>query len=112
EPALQLPDICDVPNAGAAIVVASVASGKFATASTVPIVGHVWIAPRLLPLIGLPKLSWIAPSVFPVVPAGRGAFVSPGNAGACVELGGVVALGTATSCAKVVPQPSEKIVAT
>jgi hypothetical protein len=112
ELALQLPDIADVPNPGAPFVVASVAStGKFALAPAVPVVGHIWMAPGLPP-IGLPKLSWIAPSVLPWVPAGRGKFAGPANVGACVELGGVVVLGTVAIWAKPVPQRSKKIAAT
>jgi hypothetical protein len=112
EPELQVPDISDVPNPEAASVVTSVASaGKFAIAPAVPVAGHIWMVPGALPTIGFPKLNWIPPSVPPGVPAGRGKFAVPGNVGACVETGGVVALGKAAIWAKLVPQPSEKTAA-
>jgi hypothetical protein len=112
EPGLQVPDISEVPNPGAAFVVISVAStGKFAIAPAVPVAGHIWMTPGVLPAIELPKLNWIAPSVPPGVPAGNGKFAGAANVGACVELGGVVALGTIAIWAKLVPQPSEEITA-
>jgi hypothetical protein len=112
EPALQLPDIADVPNPAGAFVVASVAStGKFAVDPAISPAGHIWMAPRPLPTIGLPKLSCIVPSVFAAAPGGGNEFACPGNVGACVELGIAVALGTAATWAKHVPQPSETIAA-
>jgi hypothetical protein len=109
-PATQDPDIPGVPNPGAAFVVASVAStGKFAVAAAVPVTGHIWMAPGALPPIGLPKLNWAVPSVPATLPGSCGAFTVPGNAGACVEagasveLGGIVVLGTAATWAKLVP---------
>jgi hypothetical protein len=112
EPALQVPDIADVPNPAGAFVVASVAStGKFAVEPAIPLAGHVWMAPRPLPPIELPKLSWIVPSAFAAALGGGSEFACPGNVGACVELGVAVALGITAIWAKHVPQLSEKIVA-
>jgi hypothetical protein len=111
EPALQLPDTADVPNPGAPFVVASVAStGKFALTPAVLIVGHIWMAPGLPPIV-LPRLIWIVPRALATTPAGRDEFASPVNVGACVELGGNVVLGTAGIWAKLGPQPSEKMAA-
>jgi hypothetical protein len=118
EPGLQVPDISDVPKPAAAFVVISVAStGKFAVAPAVPVAGHIWMMPGVLPAMELPKLNWIAPSVPPGMPAGRGKFAGPANVGACVELGGVVELGgavvfgTVAIWAKLGPQLSERIAA-
>jgi hypothetical protein len=101
---LQLPDIADVPNPGAPFVVISVAStGKFAVVAAIPGAGHIWMAPGMLPPIGVPKLNWIAPSVRPAALAGRDGLARPPNVGACVELGGIVVLGIAAIWAKLVP---------
>jgi hypothetical protein len=56
-------------------------------------------------------LKEIAPSVLPAAPAVTDEFVIPGNAGASVELGGIVTLGIAAFWAKHVPQPSERTAA-
>jgi hypothetical protein len=112
EPAMQFPDIAEVPNPGVEFVVASVAStGISALAPAVSAVGHVWIAPGVLVPIGLPKLNESEPSAFPAVPAGRDELAGAGNVGAWVELGGNVTLGIAAIWAKHVSEPSEKIVA-
>jgi hypothetical protein len=98
ELALQLPDIADVPKPAGAFVVASVASTAiFADDPAIPLAGHIWMAPRPIPAIGLPRLGGIIPSVFAAAPGGRNAFASPGNVGASVELGGVVALDIAAT---------------
>jgi hypothetical protein len=112
EPALQFPDISDVPNPGAPFVVASVAStGKLAVAPAVTLAGHVWITPKALPAIGPPRLSWIVPSVPATAPRGRDELAGAGYVGACVETGGAVTLGNATIWAQLAPQPSEKTTA-
>jgi hypothetical protein len=111
EPGLQVPDISDVPNPAAAFVVISVASaGKFAVAPAVPVAGHIWMMPGVLPAMELPKSNWIAPSVPPGMPAGSGvgACVELGGA---VELGGIVVFGTVAIWATLGPQLSEKIAA-